>query len=101
MDQYKAFDVSGMFIQCPKQPLERYLYMYIYSIWNIPQDFDTCEVTDLFSILHTTPFLYVKVYFGVLHKYGVDVTRVQYPVGFKPATSSGRSIQIASNLARS
>ena len=38
----------------------------------------------LISTLHTTPFLYVKVYFGVMHKYIVDVTRSDTPWGSKP-----------------
>ena len=35
------------------------------------------------SILHTTPFLYVNLYFGVLHKLRVDVMRLNYPWGSK------------------
>ena len=39
----------------------------------------------LFSTLHTTPLLCaVKVYFGVLHKHSVDVTRSDTSWGSKP-----------------
>ena len=51
----------------------------------------------LFSIRHATPFHYVEVHFGVLHKHSVDVTRSDTPMGFKTSTTSGRSVQIASN----
>ena len=33
----------------------------------------------LFSTRHTTPFQYVKLYFGVLHKLCADVTRSDSP----------------------
>ena len=37
----------------------------------------------LFSTRHTTPFQYVKLYFGVLHKLRADVTRFDSPWGLK------------------
>ena len=38
----------------------------------------------LFSTLHTTPFLYGKIYFGVLHKFCEDVMKSTTPCGSKP-----------------
>ena len=49
----------------------------------------------LCSTLHT--FLYMKIFCGVLHKHGADNTRSGISWGSKTATSSGRSIQMASN----
>ena len=61
-------------------------------------NFPTVNAIDfLFSILHTTPFHYGETYFGALHQFLADAKMVRYPMGFKTATSSGRSIQIASN----
>ena len=37
----------------------------------------------LFSTLHSTPFLYVDLYFRVLHKLLVDIMRPDYPWGSK------------------
>ena len=37
----------------------------------------------LFSALHSTPFLYVDLYFRVLHKLRADVMRPDYPWGSK------------------
>ena len=48
----------------------------------------------LFSTVHTTPFLYVTLHFGVLHLLHASIATIRpYPTGFKPA----RSNQIASN----
>ena len=47
-------------------------------------NFRTVHAVDfLFSTLHTTPFQYVNVYFGILHKLRADVTRPDSPWGSK------------------
>ena len=47
-------------------------------------NFRTVNAIDfLFSILHSTPFLYVDLYFPVLHKLRADVMRPDYPWGSK------------------
>ena len=43
-------------------------------------NFRTVKAIDfLFSILHSTPFLYVDLYFRVLHELRADVMRPDYP----------------------
>ena len=47
-------------------------------------NFRTVNAIDfLFSTLHSTPFLYVDLYFRVLHKLHTDVMRPDYPWGSK------------------
>ena len=47
-------------------------------------NFRTVNAIDfLFSTLHSTPFLYVDLYFRVLHKLHADVMRPDYPWGSK------------------
>ena len=47
-------------------------------------NFRTVNAIDfLFSTLHSTPFLYVDLYFRVLHKLRADVMRPDYPWGLK------------------
>ena len=47
-------------------------------------NFRTVNVIDfLFSALHSTPFLYVDLYFRVLHQFHADVMRPDYPWGSK------------------
>ena len=47
-------------------------------------NFRTVNAIDfLFSTLHSTPFLYVDLYFRVLHKLRADVMRPDYPWGSK------------------
>ena len=47
-------------------------------------NFRTVHAIDfLFSTLHTTPFQYVNVYFGILHKLRADVRRPDSPWGSK------------------
>ena len=47
-------------------------------------NFRTVNAIDfLFSTLHSTPFLYVDLYFRVLHKLLADVMRPDYPWGSK------------------
>ena len=76
---------------------ERYIY-----IWNILCDFDACEfiyiasnpkrnifqtvyaLDFLFSALHTTPFLYAKIHFGVLHLLRDSIATFDTPPGSNP-----------------
>ena len=47
-------------------------------------NFRTVNAIDfLFSTLHSTPFLYVDLYFRVLHKLRADAMRPDYPWGSK------------------
>ena len=47
-------------------------------------NFRTVNAIDfLFSTLHSTPFLYVDLYFRVLHKLHANVMRPDYPWGSK------------------
>ena len=83
-------------------PNERNRHSFLQKqLWNVLRDFDPCEFINtafnsnhyifltvydidfLFSALHTTPFLYVKLYFGVLHKHGAYglCYEVQYSFG--------------------
>ena len=75
------------------------LYMHCGFIVHAHSNFPTVNAIDfLFSTPHTTPFHYGETYFGALHLFLADATRSDTP---KPPhrTSSGRSIQIASNSA--
>ena len=53
--------------------------------------------TSYFQTLHTTAFLYVRVYFGVLQKHSAGVTRSDTLWGSKPPHLQLRSAQIVSN----
>ena len=57
----------------------------------------TCGVSInfLFSTHHTTPFLYVEIHFALAWYRRYEV---RFPMGFKTTISSGRRVQIASNL---
>ena len=69
----------------------------------LPWNFPSVKATNiLFSPHHTTPCLYVKIYFGVLHKYSEhknseDVMTSDTRWVSKPPHLSGRSVQITSN----
>ena len=88
MGQFPRKLPHGYIIKCYKHasPLNRYSFPAVNAI-----DF-------LFSTLHSTPFHYGVTYFGALHQFLADATRSDtLSMGFKTTTSSGRSIQIASN----
>ena len=51
----------------------------------------------LFSTLHTTPFLYGKISFGVLHLLLASIATFDTPPGSNPPITFCRSNQIASN----
>ena len=51
----------------------------------------------LFSALHTTPFLYGKIHFGILNMLLASIAMSDTPKRFKPAITFCRSNQIASN----
>ena len=67
-----------------KGPSEYYKICYKDGLRLIRYNFRTVNAIDfLFSTLHSTPFLYVYLYFRVLHKLRADVTRPDYPWGSK------------------
>ena len=58
-------------------------------------------IGSLFLTQHTTPLLYVKIHFGVLHMRGTDVTRSDTPYGSKrPHLQVGvsKSVQIGTHV---
>ena len=80
-------DNSHLYIKCyiNASRLNRYIFRTVNAI-NI-----------LFSTLHTTPFLYGKILFGILHLLLASIATFDTPTGFKPAITFCRSNQIASN----
>ena len=67
-----------------KGPSEYYKICYKDGLRLIRYNFRTVNAIDfLFSTLHSTPFLYVYLYFRVLHKLRADVMRPDYPWGSK------------------
>ena len=72
-DRFREKGPSAYYKICYKNALRlnRYNFRTVHDI-----DF-------LFSTLHGTPFLYVDLYFHVLHKIRADVMRPDYPWGSK------------------
>ena len=78
------------------------IYIFIYNVWNVLCDFDACDfiyipsnsklyifqtvcaLDFLFSALYTTPFLYAKLHFGVLHLLRVSIATSDTPPGSNP-----------------
>ena len=72
-DNMGSFGPSAYYNICYKNALHLNRY-----------NFRTINAIDfLFSTLHSTPFLYVDLYFRVLHKLRANVMRPDYPWGLK------------------
>ena len=69
----------------------RYIYMYNYKSYKNHSrlnryNFGTVHAIDfLFSTLHTTPFLYDKIPFGVLHLLRARIATSDTPQGMNPS----------------
>ena len=60
--------------------MERSIRKWVLWIYNIKFKFRNINaIRFLFLTQHTTPLLYVKINFGVLHMRGTDVTRSDTP----------------------
>ena len=79
-----------------------WIYIYITCIVSYSNRYIFCKVYTidvLFSPLYTTPFLYVLIYFSILHKHSANSTRSDAPCGSKlPHLQIGafKSLQIGS-----
>ena len=68
-----------------KQPHEYFIKCHKNALRQNRYNFQTVKATNFLpSTHHTTPFLYVNIYFAVLHQHGTDVTRSGTPWGSKP-----------------